>query len=406
MYDFPALFRSGSPVDNHRGVGDLDTARALYGPELYLANVLKKRIACPSCPIGDKEILELTQGEFRGCKSFGSGLSVRLAVQLGIEDMERSVMAQDILQRYGIDLHSFTGMVTFLIELYERGIITKEDTDGLAIERGFNATRELARKIAFREGIGDTIADGIPAIAERFGQECLQYAVHNKLIPETSSPKMTRFGVLQLSRVSEPRGGTGKAGMMNPGKFDPNASIDSFNKYARRIAISEEAIDRVIDPSGCANIGRVLRHAQEFYSVFSCLGVCIRIHVSDFYSMDTLAELYTAATGIAVTPAELKKAGERAWNMNKSLAVRQGFTRKEDKCPPRWLEPAHGKEGIIETVDQFGRPFGAEEFERALDDYYDECGWELERGIPTREKLLELGLEDVARNLEKADILR
>ena len=119
--------------------------------------------------------------------------------------------------------------------------------------------------------------------------------------------------------------------------------------------------------------------------------------------MSKMAELYSALTGIEMDEVELKRAGERAWNMMKVLNMREGFSRKDDTFPERWFEPLNkGTDKEIPPMDYFAtKVLTKEDMEKMLDDYYDERGWDKEKGLPTKEKLTELGLEWVAQDFKK-----
>jgi len=123
--------------------------------------------------------------------------------------------------------------------------------------------------------------------------------------------------------------------------------------------------------------------------------------------MDNCAEFYSAVTGIELNRSEVATAGERAWNILKAANVREGFSRKDDSFPEKWFEPLitpGGRE--VRMLDYFGnKVLTREDCEKLLDDYYDERGWEVERGIPTKDKLVQLGLADVAQDLEKYGIV-
>jgi aldehyde:ferredoxin oxidoreductase len=122
------------------------------------------------------------------------------------------------------------------------------------------------------------------------------------------------------------------------------------------------------------------------------------------YSPEICADLYTAATGIPMTADELLEAAERAYNMYRVINVREGFSRKDDQLPERWLnEPLKiGNEREVPLMDYFKtKTITREDADKILDDYYGEHGWDIKTGVPTREKLMELGLEDAAADLEQ-----
>ena len=117
-----------------------------------------------------------------------------------------------------------------------------------------------------------------------------------------------------------------------------------------------------------------------------------------------LSEAYSAATGFDITPRELLRAGERVFNLEKLLNVRAGFSREDDRIPPVYLQnievPLPAREGERYLTDWFGRRLTREDLEGMLDNYYEERGWDIQRGMPTKSKLTELGLEQFAEIME------
>ena len=170
---------------------------------------------------------------------------------------------------------------------------------------------------------------------------------------------------------------------------------------------SKEATERIFASPEEANIARMTKISEDWYSLFNSLGICEMHTVNRFYHIDSCAELYSAATGIEMDPQALITAAERNWNMYKALNVREGFSRKDDAFPRKWLEPirtADGKE--IRLTDYFGRKaLVRDDLEKMLDDYYDERGWGIKDGIPTKQKMTELGLDGVARDLSARGLL-
>lgn len=115
-----------------------------------------------------------------------------------------------------------------------------------------------------------------------------------------------------------------------------------------------------------------------------------------------LAELYTAATGREITPEQIVKAGERTYNLWRAVNAMEGFSRKDDRFPDRWFEPIKRGEEQLVLRDYFDvAPVSREDVEGMLDAFYEEKGWDVKTGIPTPQKLRELGLDYAARDLEK-----
>jgi aldehyde:ferredoxin oxidoreductase len=127
--------------------------------------------------------------------------------------------------------------------------------------------------------------------------------------------------------------------------------------------------------------------------------------VSLGYAPHTAAQLYSSATGIDVTPEELHNAGERVWNILKAANMRQKFTRREDRFPNKFFEPLKAGDKEIRLMNYSrAREQTREDVEKMFDDYYDERGRDIECGTPTRKKLEELGLNDVATDLENSGL--
>ena len=140
--------------------------------------------------------------------------------------------------------------------------------------------------------------------------------------------------------------------------------------------------------------------------LFNSLGIgCSRERAGTLFGMGDAVGIFKSVTGMGIQAGEFQKIAARSFNLLKALNVREGFTRKDDRFPDRWFEPVmrHGQETYLE--DYFGKRLTREDCEKILDDYYDENGWDITRGIPTKKKLLELGLEEIAEDLEKAGSL-
>lgn len=155
------------------------------------------------------------------------------------------------------------------------------------------------------------------------------------------------------------------------------------------------------------NFGRLEKHSEDALGVCNSLGTCTSGPSWDWQPMrdiPVLAELYSAATGFEVTPKELKRRGERVWNMEALLNVREGIMAEDYDPPALWLQhtekPVPVDAGDYYATDWLGRRVTKDDIYRWLDDYYDERGWDIKKRIPTREKLRELGLEEFIEVVE------
>jgi aldehyde:ferredoxin oxidoreductase len=400
-YDFEALARL-TTRKYYSEITDIEAIRDTLGPDYYVKHVKKARLGCPSCPIACRAIEQVRIGEHQGIITCQAHTVHFLAEHLDVKSLEDITTYAHYCNIYGVDYLSLTTSSEFILDLHKRGIVSKDDLEGLEVGYG-QGFIELVKKVAYRKGVGDVLADSLAGFIRRFGPQCIEYGYYIKGADPYFDPRPTGLGVMQLALVLGPHMfGNSKQGMLNPGKFNPNAGLDEFRKYGEWIAVPPESLERIFNTPLKFNVARFLKHSEELYATFCSLGICMRYHIHQFFGMQKLAQYYTAATGLEISARELKIAAERSWNVLKALNVREGFSRKDDCFPRKWLEPIKRGDEDVYIQDIFKtRVLTKEDLEQLQDDYYDERGWDLERGIPTRAKLLELGLSDIADDLDK-----
>lgn len=351
----------------------------------------RKVLACPSCPIGDKELVRLTEGEYAGLTTYMSHFwTTRFGSADGPDLYYQSVKYSDALNRYGLCRLNSTPVVSLLMSLYEKGAISAENLEGTQLKPSIETAIELARKTAYREGAGDALAEGLQEAARRIGFDANRLP-HAKNQSTVYDPRLVGLGTMEFDQMVNPRGAHVAAG--GSPSSNPGRPPSDFARHAERMGVPEEAIKRIVGPTSF-NVGRLTRYSEDWYSLFSCLSLCNRWFINRFYHVDTIAELYRAITGIKASPQELMKASERAWNLGKLLNVRAGFSREDDQAPRAWFTPLEsgGQQHVLSDYYRTTAP-SEEDLERLLDDYYDERGWDQKTGIPTPQKLRELGLD-------------
>jgi len=378
----------------------------------------KRRLSCIGCPIGDKDVVEIKKGKYKGLtKVTTTAINAVTPSLLGLS-VEDSIKCTGTLDDYGMDMFEFFSVVSFVNDLYDQGIITAEYMES-KIPFDLESLEKWARKIANREGFGDILAEGLPGIINRFGKESQRFAPPmSKGLSVYSGPTgpliWNRFGTMEFSQLVNPRGAHVAAG--GSPTYYAVRPLEKFPTHLDRMGVPENAVQRILPQPGDwqwglkfglvspedkvgLNVGRMTRYSEDWLSVLGSLGVCARAQINRFYYANLLAELYSTATGIQIDKEELMKAGERVWNLLKAANVREGFDRKDDSFSRRWLEE---KSQFIEYTGKV--KISLEIADKFLDDYYEERGWDVERGIPTREKLLELGLKDAAKEIARAGL--
>ncbi|MDY7037396.1 MAG: aldehyde ferredoxin oxidoreductase N-terminal domain-containing protein, partial [Thermodesulfobacteriota bacterium] len=299
------------------------------------AEEYKKRRAaifgCPACVAPDKAVMEIKEGEDKGLLapiSTPIDPAMAFGARLNIDKMDDFVKLTDMSNRAGIDAMTFTAMVGWVIELYEKGILTKEDTGGLELKGGYEVTRKLLEMSIKNEGFGAIIASGFTDAEKKIGKGSEKYAYEVK----GTEPDFDARGSLGLETFTSqvntrpardlPIGGLTVATGRKP---------EFFKKVISRTGyIPEEKIEQIFTQEGF-DLPRLSAHYEYWGCILDMMGICFRMQSSSLWNVRTLAELYSAATGINKTPEELLHDAERAVNLVKFLNAREGFNRKDDR---------------------------------------------------------------------------
>jgi len=349
----------------------------------------RKKIACATCPMSDKDRIDFPD---RGLKFYDTAVFAEMAIMTVSKGLgyvregspaDRYALAlqyYDDTNRYGIDrVYSFHGLADFVITLYEQGIINKSDTGGLELDRNYETLSKLLRMTAMREGFGDILADGVVHAAKRIGkgaEEHVQNVIKGQFV--AFDPRMTGFLPMHLGMMVQPGRTLGVGAAMGAPSYSPGWPIKQLKKQAERCGVPPGDIDRLFTEDSF-NLGRLAKHAEDFFGLFNMLGQCHRLYISRFYSLQTLAELYSAVTGINATAADLKQASSSMWNMWRLLNARASFTSKDDEPPEIWFKPLKSPDREYSLYDYFlKRELTRKDVDGYLDEYYDERGWEKE----------------------------
>lgn len=273
-------------------------------------------------------------------------------------------------------------MIAWAIDCYQNGLISTKDTDGLVLDWGDHAAIiELIRKIGYRTGFGNILAEGTSGASQLLGKGSERYAFHIKgqdLIEGIRSMKGWALGV-----VVSPRGAAHTRGALatERSKWSESESRQTFGTQTAGIATAYK------------EKAKALMYMEQANAVWDSLGICFftaNRSNPDGVNPKELALFYSLATGIPMTEDELMNIGERLHNLEKMFNVHHaGFTRKDDYPPKRLMEEP------IKSGPLKGEQLLREDWDRLLDDYYDCHGWDRETSWPTRKKLKALDLEEL-----------
>lgn len=362
------------PVRNFR-YGQLEGYRKL-SPEAY-KEMRVGEFGCYSCSIRCGKIHVVPDGPYAGARSEGPEYESYWAFTgpIANTNIESTVAADQICDDMGLDTISTGNTIGFAYELYERGIITNSDTDGLELTYGNHAAMiSLIRKIATREGFGDVLAEGTVRAAQHIGKGAEAYAMQSKGLEfpayEPRGLKATGFGYA-TSTIGGSHG---------------NGSL-AFQEWG---TVGSGALDRFTEEGKASVvIGNQNGAGMEVGIVCAFMMSC-----GDWYGK-LFARMLAAVTGIEEFSdmSYLRRAGERIWNLDRAFNARDGFDRRHDTLPLRiQTEPLH-------VIDAEGEGSVVKDLDAFLDEYYRLRGWS-ENGIPLPEKLQELGLGYVVKDME------
>lgn len=289
-----------------------------------------------------------------------------LGSNCGVANIEHVARANELCDLYGMDTISTGGVIGFIMDLFENGVVSKEEI-GMEIKFGDGeAMLELIEKIAHREGIGDILAEGVKKAAEKIGKNATKYAVH---VRGMEPPAYDVRGIkgMALAFMTSPRG----ACHLRSGAY----ALELTGKFWKF-----DGVDRL----SSKNKGREIAEMENFMAVYDALGVC---KFSRGIFLLNFEEILDAVTGRAYKEDELLIIGERICNLKHIFNIKAGWTKEDCKLPEKIHKP------IPKGVSK-GSYISEEEEKEMLEDYFNARGWD-KNGIPKKEKLKELGIEDM-----------
>ena len=337
--------------------------------------VLVEGVRCFACPVACGRGTEIRSGKWKGAHGEGPEYETvdTLGAMCGVDDMNAITMANYRCNEYGLDTISAGASIAFAMECYQKGILTKDQTGGVALEFGdADLVVDLVERIAKREGIGDLLAEGSRRMAEILGGGSEHFAMHVKgLEMPAYDPRAAK--ITGLGYVTANRGGDHMNGYIQGPTF-----IDIPFMIVEDSSIRDPFAANPQD-------ARVLIDMENALSVLDALGGCKFMGI--LISADEIVEMVRAATGWDFDLAEFRKCGDRLQTMARVYCAREGLRRDQDILPGRlMLDPL--PDGAAQ-----GMLLDHASLEKMKDAYYEMRGWDVASGIPTPAKLHELDLD-------------
>jgi aldehyde:ferredoxin oxidoreductase len=361
-----------SPVKNWGGAGTTDfpseqatriTGTAIVEQESY------KAYACWGCPIAcggkmkqsaGKYALDLNDGvghkpEYETLCMFGTNLLN--------DDLDSIVKLNEICNNLGLDTISAGATIGYVIECYENGLLTKEDTDGLEMTWGnAEAIVAMTEKLGMREGFGDVLADGIRVAWEKLGRIGTEYAVHvdGEEVP-AHDPKFTPGLATTYLLAPTPGRHTQGGELLGPVGME----LPEKDKY---------------EYSGWADTHRTLVTVME---VCNAAGLCMFGYLS--YPIQAIPEQLTAVTGWDFDMDDMVNTGMRIFTMRHVFNLREGINPLKRNVPDRLIGSPPLTEGNVKDVTV--------DYQTLATEFLEHVGWDTETTVPSEESLRELGME-------------
>ncbi len=355
--------------------------RELLSGERNYDMFLKERDTCQACPITCKQVFEHDDEiPYRKLNPEYGGPEYEAMAALGpnclVSDNLAVSKANEICNANGMDAISTGASIAFVMEAFEKGIITTADTGG--IEFNFGDAELLLRAvemIAAREGFGDVMAEGVARMAERFGPETEEF---NLTVKKQELP-MHEPRLKHAMGVGYAVAPVGADHMMNM----HDTAFTSESESLKRV---NTALDEPVGPLATNDLGedkmRVFFNELNWMHFQDC---AINCHFYP-YSYEHLAEALSGVSGLEYGIQDVLRVGQRAQTLARLFNLREGFTADDDKLPKRVMKAF--KNGPLQDVE-----ITQDSFDSAKRRYYEMMGWDAETAAPSAECLRELEID-------------
>ncbi len=376
-------FGTGSPMEAFEARGNLPVRNfrdGLFpGTKKISAVTMRDTIrvgmdACFGCPVRCKKVVEVAE-PYHVDRAYGGPEYETLAAlgsNCGIDNLKAIAKANELCNAYSLDTISAGAVIAFAMECFENGLFSVKDTGGIELRFGNDeAMLKLIELIARREGIGELLAEGTSRAAGQTGQNSMEFAIQVKGLE---------------AGMHEPRYkvGMGLGYMVNPAGADHCCNIHD-NGYASEKNLGDLRPMGILEPVPRDNISSrkvaLFRLVQLEHVLLDSLVLCQFLH----HTHEQIADVTAAVTGWDTSIIEQIKVAERIMTVARLFNIREGFTAADDTLPARFFKPK--TDGALAD-----KPLDPVKMERAKSYYYGLMGWDSHTGIPTVDKLAELGI--------------
>ncbi|MDW8044645.1 MAG: aldehyde ferredoxin oxidoreductase family protein [Nitrososphaerota archaeon] len=330
--------------------------------------ILTGRFYCAACIIGCGRRVKIDKGPYAPVD--GAGPEYETVAGLGamclIDNLEAIAKGNELCNRYGLDTISTGAVIALAMEAYERGAISKKDTDGIELTWGnADAMVKMVEKIGKREGFGWLLGEGVKRVGEKISG--ISDAVLHVKGLELSFHDPRAYNSVAVGYATSNRGA---------------CHLQAFSHiFERNATMPEIGYPEIQDRFGIDGKGEFVAKLQNVMSMMDSLKLCKFLFFGGI-KITHIIQWIRFVTGWDMSVEEFMKTGERIFNLKRMYNVRCGISKKDDTLPLRILTLKRGEGGAADNLPPL---------ERMLKQYYQYRGWD-DQGVPKAEKLLELGI--------------
>jgi len=365
----PNEFTGDLPIKNFLEGSWKEGAQKICGPAIAESMKVEHK-TCRGCPIRCDKVISIDESPFGAI--YGRGPEYETLAAFGALCLNNNLLsitrANDLCNRYGIDTISTGATIAFAMECYEEGKITTADTDGIELNWGnWESILKMIEKIAFRQGFGDILADGVKIASEKIGKNCEEMAIHHKGM-EMPMHDPRAFYSMTANYATANRGA---------------CHLEALSYFVEGgVAIDGLNIPPKPDRRNIEQKAAIAVEMQNYMSVFNPLGLC-KFLIRGKIGPPVIAEWLNSVTGWDVDNKELLETGERIFNLKRLYNNKIGITKKDDlNYPKRLLKHDRGEGGAAGMLP---------DLDTLLNEYYVLRKWD-DEGKPMEEILKKLSL--------------
>jgi aldehyde:ferredoxin oxidoreductase len=345
-----------------------------------------KMAGCFGCVIRCRHQYSLKEGKYAPIHAEGPEYTSlgAFGTMLGCNRLETVLVANHLVNKYGLDTIETGGILAWAIELYEKGIIDQSMTEGESLgwitENNEELLFDLIRKITFREGFGDILADGFRPAIDKIGRNSEYYAIQIKGLSSLHSDERPTPS-FALGIATSTRGA------------DHLRSRPAIDLYGLPSELLEKIYGAPVstDYTAYDTKARMVWWQELLYAITDSIGVC-KFHTIfcavNAPKWEEFSKITHLATGMELSKLQLMEIGERIYTLERLFNIREGFSRKDDTLPERFFE----EETTLGLPIAKGKKIDRKKFEKMLDEYYAQHGWNND-GVPFQQTLKNLQLD-------------